>query len=77
VLAGLGGHVDFMAMFMSQATFKPIAVGSRRDMEDMIRVLAQHRVKPAIDSVYSLDDAKLAWTHFAGRQLFGKVVIRH
>jgi NADPH:quinone reductase-like Zn-dependent oxidoreductase len=77
VLAGLGGNVDFMAMFMSQATFKPIAVGSRRDMEDMIRVLAQHKVKPVIDSIYGLEDAKAAWTHFAGRQLFGKVVIRH
>lgn len=77
VLAGLGGNVDFMTMFMSQATFQPIAVGSRRDMEDMIRVLSQHRVKPAIDSIYSLADAKPAWTHFAARQLFGKVVIRH
>ncbi|MES2149802.1 MAG: NAD(P)-dependent alcohol dehydrogenase [Pseudomonadota bacterium] len=77
VLAGLGGNVDFMAMFMSQATFKPIAVGSRRDMEDMIRVLSQHRVKPVIDSIYNFEDAKSAWTHFAARQLIGKVVIRH
>ncbi len=77
VLAGLGGSVDFMAMFMSQASFKPIAVGSRRDMEDMIRVLGQHRVRPVIDSVYDFEDAKAAWTHFAGRQLFGKVIICH
>jgi NADPH:quinone reductase-like Zn-dependent oxidoreductase len=46
-------------------------------MEDMVRVLGQHSLKPVIDSVYSLEDAKAAWAYFAGRQLFGKVVIRH
>ena len=33
--------------------------------------------RPVIDSVFSFDDAAAAWRHFADRQLFGKVVIRH
>jgi NADPH:quinone reductase-like Zn-dependent oxidoreductase len=77
VLAGAVGGLDFMTMFMSQATFRPIAVGSRRDLEDVGRAMKQHGVRPVIDSVFSFDDAAAALDHFADRQLFGKVVIRH
>jgi NADPH:quinone reductase-like Zn-dependent oxidoreductase len=77
ILAGMAGGLDFMTMFMSQARFHPIAIGSRRSLEDMIRVLAQHRIRPVIDSVFPFDEAKAGWTHFAGRQLFGKVVFKH
>ncbi|CDG85329.1 zinc-dependent alcohol dehydrogenase family protein [Janthinobacterium agaricidamnosum] len=77
VLAGVAGNIDFMSMFMSQASFRPVAVGSRRDLEDMIKVMSQHNIQPIIDSVYSLDDIKVAWSHFYQRKLFGKVVIGH
>ena len=77
VLAGVQGSVDFMSMFLSQATFQPIATGSRRDLEDMCRVFAQHEIRPVIDSVYAFEEAKAALTHYAAQNLFGKVVIRH
>jgi NADPH:quinone reductase-like Zn-dependent oxidoreductase len=77
ILAGVTGGLDFMTVFMSQAKFHPIAIGSRRSLEDMIRVLVQHRIQPVIDSVFPLDEAKTGWAHFADRQLFGKVVFKH
>jgi NADPH:quinone reductase-like Zn-dependent oxidoreductase len=77
ILAGAAGAIDFMSMFMSQATFQPITTGSRRDLEDLTRLLTQHEIRPVVDSVYSFDEAKAALSHFANRQLFGKVVIRH
>jgi NADPH:quinone reductase-like Zn-dependent oxidoreductase len=77
VLAGAEGSIEFMTMFSSQATFQPIAIGSRRDLEDLSRVMEQREIRPVIDSVFSFDDAKAGWSHFADRQLFGKVVIRH
>jgi NADPH:quinone reductase-like Zn-dependent oxidoreductase len=77
ILAGAQGGIDFMTMFMSQATFQPIATGSRRDLEDLSRMMEQHEIRPVIDSVYAFDDAKDAFSHFAARQLYGKVVIRH
>ncbi len=85
----VGGHISvvsvlakgeipgIMDMFLSQATFQPIATGSRRDLEDMLRVVAQHEIRPVIDSSHAFEEAKTAWTHFAGRDLFGKVVISH
>jgi NADPH:quinone reductase-like Zn-dependent oxidoreductase len=77
VLGGAVGSLDFMTMFMSQASFRPIAIGSRRDLEDVGRVVQQHGIRPVIDSVFSFDEAAAALRHFAHRQLFGKVVIRH
>src|SRR6202163_2837230 len=38
-LAAAEGGMDFMSMFMSQARFQPIATGSRRDLEDLCRVM--------------------------------------
>jgi hypothetical protein len=32
---------------------------------------------PVIDSVYSFDDVKAGWSHYAGRKVTGKVVFRH
>jgi NADPH:quinone reductase-like Zn-dependent oxidoreductase len=77
VLAGAEGGIDFMTMFLSQATFQPIVVGSRRDLEDLCRVMKQHGIRPVIDSVFSFDDAKVGWSHYAGRKVTGKVVISH
>jgi NADPH:quinone reductase-like Zn-dependent oxidoreductase len=76
-LAAADGGMDFMSMFLSQARFQPIATGSRRDLQDLCRVMQQHLVRPVIDSVFSFDDAKSAWSHYAGRKVTGKVVIRH
>jgi NADPH:quinone reductase-like Zn-dependent oxidoreductase len=77
VLAGAAGSVDFMSMFLSQARFQPIVVGSRRDLEDLCRVIEQHEIRPVIDSVFSFADAKAGWSHYAGGKVTGKVVIRH
>src|SRR6202140_789310 len=76
-LAAAEGGMDFWSMFMSQARFQPIATGSRRDLEGLCRVMEQHQIRPVIDSVYSFDDAKAGWSHYAGRKVTGKVVIRH
>jgi NADPH:quinone reductase-like Zn-dependent oxidoreductase len=76
-LAADGVGMDFWSVFMSQARFQPIATGSRRDLEDLCRLVEQHQIRPVIDSVYSFDDAKAGWTHYAGRKVTGKVVFRH
>lgn len=76
-LAADEGGMDFWSVFMSQARFQPIATGSRRDLEDLCRLMEQHQIRPVIDSVYSFDDAKAGWSHYAGSKVTGKVVIRH
>ncbi len=78
ILAGAEGGIDFMTMFRTHATFTGHCRRQpSRPGEDLGRVLVQHDIRPVIDSVFAFDDAKAGLSHFAGRQLFGKVVIRH
>jgi D-arabinose 1-dehydrogenase-like Zn-dependent alcohol dehydrogenase len=69
--------VEFMAMFLSQARYQPIAVGSRQDLEVLLRFIAQNKIRPCIDSRHDFDSAKLAYERLIGRNIFGKVVITH
>src|SRR6202165_4882199 len=75
--AGMAGGIDFMSMFLSQATYQPIATGSRRDLEDLCRVMEQHQTRRVMASVFSYKHAKAGLSHYAGRKVTGKVVIRH
>src|ERR1700682_6007747 len=68
-LAGMAGGLDFVPMFLSQATYQPIATGSRRDLEDLCRVMEQHKIQPVIDSVFSFEDVKAGLNHYAGPQV--------
>jgi NADPH:quinone reductase-like Zn-dependent oxidoreductase len=77
ILGGAQGSVDYMSIFLSFAHFVPISVGSRRDLEDMIRVINLHKIKPVIDSQFSFDNAQAAFDKLAQRQLFGKIVVSH
>jgi NADPH:quinone reductase-like Zn-dependent oxidoreductase len=76
-LAAGDSGLDFMSLFMSQATLRCISVGSRSDMEALIRAVDAHAMHPVIDRVFPFAEAKSAWEHYAGGKVFGKVVIRH
>ena len=76
-LANASEAVDFMSLFMGGVTLRRIAVGSRDDFENMNRAIAQHKLRPVIDSVFPFREAKAAWRHFDDRKHFGKVVIAH
>ena len=52
-----------------------MSVGSRSQFEDMNRVIAQHRLQPVIDRVFSFEDAVDAYRYYESATAFGKVVI--
>jgi NADPH:quinone reductase-like Zn-dependent oxidoreductase len=74
---GTGAPIDFYKLFLSQATYEPIGVGGRSDTEEMNRALSSRQLRPVLDRVFEMSEAKAAWQHFARRKLFGKVVVRH
>src|SRR5467141_3195106 len=76
-LAESSAGLDFMSLFMSQATLRCISVGSRIDVEAMQRAVDAHAMHPVIDRVFPFTEAKSALAYYAGRGVFGKVVIRH
>ena len=69
--------IDFMRLFLSQARYECIGVGSRADLEDLIRVVANHQLRPVIDTSFAFDDFDKALARLAGRNVFGKVVVVH
>jgi NADPH:quinone reductase-like Zn-dependent oxidoreductase len=66
------GYLD---MFLTFALFQTIATGNRQDQEEVITAVAQHGIRPVIDSRFAFDDGKAAFEHFGKRNVFGKVVI--
>jgi NADPH:quinone reductase-like Zn-dependent oxidoreductase len=70
-----GDMPGFLDLFLSLARFQPIATGNRQDLEDVIATVARHDMHPVIDSRFAFEDTTSAWKRFAGRNLFGKVVI--
>ncbi|MBB3228237.1 NADPH:quinone reductase-like Zn-dependent oxidoreductase [Luteibacter sp. Sphag1AF] len=63
-----------MALLASRATLTAVAVGPRRALEDMVRMVELHAIKPVIDKVYAFDDAPAAFAHLV-RGAVGKIVI--
>ncbi|MER9494295.1 NAD(P)-dependent alcohol dehydrogenase [Mesorhizobium sp. M0006] len=59
----------------SLVTISRLFVGSRSNLEAMLRAVSQHRLKPVIDRVFPFAEAPEAYRHFQQGDVFGKVVI--
>nr|WP_223240214.1 NAD(P)-dependent alcohol dehydrogenase [Citrobacter sp. C1] len=71
-----GVGIDFFDLFMSGATLRHIAVGSRQALQEVVRSIDMAGIKPVIDRVFDFEDAKAAFAHLGNGSHFGKVVIR-
>jgi NADPH:quinone reductase-like Zn-dependent oxidoreductase len=75
-LAGFGGDIPVMALIGGLATASGIYVGSREHFEAMNRFIEQHRIRPVVDRVFTVDEAAQAYDHLEQGRHFGKVVIK-
>jgi NADPH:quinone reductase-like Zn-dependent oxidoreductase len=66
--------VPILPLLGSRAVITGISVGPRRALEDLARMIDQHRIKPVIDAVYGFDQVPQAFAHLR-RGAFGKVVV--
>ena len=76
VLTGISGDVQIAPVLHKAITIRGIYVGSRTIFESMNRAIAQHKIEPIIDQVFSFDQALDAFRHLESAQHFGKIVIR-
>ena len=67
-------NAPLMTLLGSRASIVGIAVGPRRVLEDLIRMVDQHGIKPVVAGIYAFEDAPKAFAHLK-RGAFGKVVI--
>ena len=67
--------VDPRALWLSGASVRPLAVGSRAHFTAMARAIAAHRLEPVIDRVFAFEQSSDAYRYFEDVRPLGKVVI--
>jgi NADPH:quinone reductase-like Zn-dependent oxidoreductase len=75
VLGGKAAELLLTPILMQNLRLQGVLVGSRDTFETMNRAIAQHRLRPIVDTVFPFDSAPDAFRHLAAGQHFGKVVI--
>ncbi len=76
ILSGPGQTPDLTPAFMNCIRIQGHFVGNREDFLAMNRSLSTHPIRPQIDRVFDLADARAAFEHLREGRHFGKVVIR-
>lgn len=76
ILSGPGRTPDLTSAFMNCIRIQGHFVGNRDDFLAMNRTLSTHRIRPQIDAVFELAEARSAFEHLRDGKHFGKVVIR-
>lgn len=74
-IAGYDAAVPIRALIGPMLRVQGIAVGSRARFEAMNRAIANHRMKPVVDSTFALDKAADAFRHMKAGKHFGKIVL--
>ena len=78
IIGGLSGFANNMPLgsFVGLGTrVTGIYVGSREDFEAMNAFITEHRLRPIIDRVFTLEDASAAYDYMASGSHLGKIVI--
>jgi len=78
IIGGLSGFAANMPLgsFVGRGTsVTGIYVGSREDFVAMNAFITEHRLRPVIDRVFTLEDAAAAYEHMASGNHLGKIVI--
>ena len=79
VIGGLGGGfesgIELLGLVIGGKSMSGIYVGSRKMQEDLSRLVSQRGIKPVVDRVFDIHQAREAYQHLASGKHFGKVVI--
>jgi NADPH:quinone reductase-like Zn-dependent oxidoreductase len=74
-VAGYKAEISIRALIGPMIRIQGIAVGSRARFEAMNRAIAQHKLKPVIESTFALEQSADAFRHMQQGRHFGKIVI--
>jgi len=77
--ATLGNVPDLslQRLFWKQITICGSTMGNDAEFEMMLHFCEHHRIVPIIDSMFSIDEAELAFAHLDKGQQFGKIILHH
>lgn len=66
---------DVRRLFWNQWTLMGSTMGNDAELDAIVAALADGRLRPVVDSVYELADARSAFERLASGEQFGKVVV--
>jgi len=67
--------LDPYAVFRGGVTLRPVAVGSRAQLVELVRAVEACRLRPVVDRCFPFEAAPEAFAHYLGGKAIGKVVI--
>lgn len=75
--ATTGGEValDLRAVFSRQLVFKGSYMGTRAELQTAAQLIGRGQLRPVVDRVFPLAEARAAQEHLLNRRVFGKVVL--
>jgi NADPH:quinone reductase-like Zn-dependent oxidoreductase len=80
VVAGMtsGNHppLDLERVFMAKLRILGTTMGTREELEQLVRFCAENRIQPPIHQVMPLAEARQGFAAMMNGELFGKVVLR-
>lgn len=76
VLAGGRGEVSLFPVLMQNLRLQGVLVGSRDDLDALVRALEAHGSRPPVDRVFDWAEVREAFEHLAAGRHFGKIAIR-
>jgi 2-desacetyl-2-hydroxyethyl bacteriochlorophyllide A dehydrogenase len=68
--------LDMRFVFSRQLQILGSKMGTQREMRQVARLVAAGRLKPVVDRVFDLSEARQAHEYLAQKQQFGKVVLK-
>lgn len=75
VTTGKTAEVDISALYWNHITVMGSTMGSNEEFRAMVRAVSAARLRPVVDSVYPLRDAKAAMGKMEKGEQFGKIVL--
>lgn len=73
--SGPSVSLDLRYVFSRQLTILGAMMGTRAELNTLAGLIGQGKLKPVVDTVYPLQDARVAQERMLGRDLFGKLVL--
>ncbi len=75
VLSGAATELRLNSVLMRKIRVQGVIVGPRESFEALVRAVAHHRLRPVVDRVFPLAEAREAFEHLASGRHFGKVCV--
>ena len=77
--ASLGKYQNLnpQLLFWRQISILGSTMGSDQDFRNMLAFVNDHKIKPIVDQVFSLEEGRLAFERMEAGAQFGKIVLKH